>query len=339
MFKIFGNHKRSEQNEQLLLISESVKSGMPLSKAIRLATLENRPQDRPFLKLADLLDQGMIPQEAVAKAGFTSEIRQTLRESFDNPHFADCFSLQTRFLQLRQQTRLRIMNSIAYPIFLVCTTIVVFHVLFLLIIPQFKSIFETFDTEVPLFTKSMIAFSDCVGAAYCAFLLFVFFLFLFEKTLMPFLWYKVPCLGTIRYCMFQSLFFRSLAFSLKRGIQLHDFLNNYAARKGSRAFRRDLQRASDDAQKGECLANLVLRYPNIFPLWLCPLLVSCQQNEEQANAFEQAAELSDGQMQNSLGFLQTGALTIALIFVFLVTSQIILGLFLPMIRLVESLSY
>ena len=338
MFKIFGNHARSEQNEQLLLISESVKSGMPLSKAIRLIALEDRPQDRPFLKLADLLDQGTVPNEAVVKAGFPSEIRQVLLDSLDNPHFADFFSLQTHFLQLRQQTRLRIMNSIAYPLCLICIALVVFQMMLIFIVPQFKLLFISFDTQLPSLTECIIGISDYIGVFYCIFFLFVGFLILLEKTLMPYFWYKVPCLGTIRYCMFQGLFFRSLAFSLKRGIPLPDFLTAYATRNGSRAFRRDLRHASEDARKGCFLYNLVLRYPHLFPIWLSPILLSCQQNEEQVGAFEQAAELSDGQMQNSLGFLQTGALITALLFVFVVTGQIVVSMFLPMIRLVESLS-
>ncbi len=339
MFGIFGGHGRSDQNEQLLLVSEAVKSGLSLAEAIRL-TADNGPVGRSFLRFADLLDQGFLPGEAVRQSGFASEIRNVLSDSLENPCFADSFALQTRLYQFRRQMRIRLINALAYPAFLFISVLVVFYFLFFFIVPQLTTVYDDFGTELPANTQMLILFGKLMvhGGFYIALLLFILIMILFSKTIFLRLFYRIPFFGTLRLKIFQCGLLRMIAFSLRREIPLPVILKSLADRTGCRAFKNDLRRAGERAEQGERVGDLVLDFPWLFPVWLAPLLNSNNGREAQADSFEDASKTIEKQSECIMSFAQTFSLVFALVFIFIAAILTLLGLIMPMIRLCGCLS-
>lgn len=337
MFGLLNSRMKASQNEQLLLIAESVQSGLSLSVAIRLTTLEGRKEDKLFLRFADLLDEGKTPLDAIQKVGFPHDIQEVFVKSLSNPNFAEAFALQCCLLQNRHRIFLQIINILAYPFLLLFFAGLIFQLVLMFVIPQLKTLYLDYGMPLPGFINALNALSS-KGAGIVIFVLFLLILFLFQKTFFPRLWYNIPIFGGIYHRLFLSSFFQTTAFLLKQGIPYSEILANEEKATRNRAFKNDLRLAAEKVEQGVSIVDLVFAFSWLFPLWLAPLLTSCQKVDDQASVFQQAALIINSQTKGLVLFLQSSALLCSLLIIISLTGTIFASLFVPMISLISSLS-
>ena len=67
-------------------------------------------------------------------------------------------------LERRSKTQALVKKAMVYPIVLIVVAIVVVIVMLVFVIPQYASMFETLDTELPAITKGVLAASDFIKA-------------------------------------------------------------------------------------------------------------------------------------------------------------------------------
>lgn len=127
MLGLFGARMTLEQSEYLILISESVKSGISLSDAIRLTVTGKSRGDQAFFRFADMLDQGKVPELAAEKSGFYPAIRDAFLIALRDPHFSEALALQAELVNSRRQTLLQLMNASAYPAWLLVSAMAIFR--------------------------------------------------------------------------------------------------------------------------------------------------------------------------------------------------------------------
>lgn len=351
--------------ETLLLISQAVKSGVPLSSAIRLTAGDpSQRGNEAFLRLATLLDQGIEPKVAAAQSGLPASVVDLLDTALASGDFAGTFDELAKLEVSRSLTIHRVVQALAYPLLLFASTVFLFGIIFVIVVPQFEHIFNDFDSRLPAMTAGMIQISHLVrsslfylisaaviAALYVAvkFLFSRFFpalptnetrtpLYVAVRFLFSRFWLYVPVLGNIGRCLYTARILRQMANHVLRNVPLPDALEQCGKTMRNSAYRKDCRSAADAARRGMPFWEIALRYYWLFPAWLAPMLTADHAQESLSKSLRRAAETVDQQRDTSILLLQSLSLPFFIILLAYMISFFVMAMFMPMICLITDLS-
>jgi type II secretory pathway component PulF len=331
--------------EILLLISQAVKSGVPLSSAIRLSLGDQAGQRRcrqskSFLRLATLLDEGIEPKVAAAQSGLPNSVVQLLDAALTSGDFAGTFDELTKLEISRSLTMLRVLQALAYPTLLFASTVLVCYQTLFFTIPPFETIFYDFDAMLPPMTAGVIQLSHLarspiflLGSAVAVVVLCIAVRFLFPR-----FWFCIPVFGTIGRRLYEARMLRQLAHQILRNIPLPDAFEQCGKTFRNPAYRKDCRSAAEAARRGMPFWEIALRYYWLFPAWLAPILTVEQARESLAKNLCRAAETVDQQKDASILFLQVISLPVYVMFMFTVIGFFMTAMFMPLVSLVTTLT-
>jgi type IV pilus assembly protein PilC len=327
--------------ETLLLISQAVKSGVPLSAAIRL-TIGDQPQrsHAAFLRLATLLDKGIEPKVAAAKSGLPASVVDLFDTAFTSGDFAGTFDELAKLEISRSLVIHRVVQALAYPILLFVWTILIFAVLFVFTVPQFETMFKDFDTRLPAMTAGIIQLSQIARSPLLLLgcVMFVIMLCVAVKFLFPRFWLCVPVFGNIGRYLYMARMLRRMANQVARNVPLPDALEQCGKTMRNPAYRKDCRSAADAARRGMPFWEIALRYYWLFPAWLAPILSAEHARESLSKSLRRAAETVEQQTDTSVVLLQVLSLPLFIILIFNVIGFFVLAMFMPQVSLITSLS-
>jgi len=327
--------------EILLLIAQAVKSGIPLSAAIRL-TVGNQPERRnaAFLRFAELLDKGLEPKVAAAQSGLPKSVVNLLDVELTSGDFAGTFDELAKLEIRRSLTVHRVLQSLAYPVLLFICCVLCLYAFLVTIAPQFEAIFKDFDTRLPAMTESVIQLSHMVRSPLSLLGLVVFAatLYIAIKVLFPRFWFCVPVFGYIGRSLYTARMLRQMANQVARNIPLPEALEHCGKAMHNSAYRRDCRSAAAAARNGMSFAEIVLRYYWLFPAWLSPMVAVDNVRESLAKSLRRAADTVEQQQDSSILLLQTMSLPLFIVFTFPVIGFFVMAMFMPLVSLITDLS-
>ncbi|MDR2116424.1 MAG: type II secretion system F family protein [Planctomycetaceae bacterium] len=326
----------------MLLISQAVRSNLPLGEAIRLLVngdTKNRT-NRSLLRFALLLDEGVEPVVAVRKANLPHRLAVLLETAFKSGNFPDYFAELTETERNRSQTFQTLSNLLAYPL-LLCAFMPVILGLMVLIAHQFEIVFWDFDWELPAITLMMITLSHTMlqPLTYIILLGGMIIFILLQQLFFPSFWFYIPILGSLFRSLASQKLLRQLSFSLNRGLPTDQALKLAAGSfLMNRAYRKNCLRAAAWAKEGTQFSLLVSFFPLLFPQWLIPFIQTAEKKNAIPSALKHGVDILEKD-QSGIAFL------FALFFVpfiyFILLSFLIfvvIAMFLPFIKLVTALS-
>jgi type IV pilus assembly protein PilC len=331
--------------DTLLLISQAVKSGVPLSSAIRLSVGEPGGRrlcrrSKAFLRFATLLDKGIEPKVAAAQSGLPSAMVSLLDAALTSGDFAGTFDELAKSEISRSLTIHRVLQALAYPTLLLVSTVFILYDLLVFTVPQFESIFYDFDTTLHPMTAGIIQLSrfarNPVFLLECVALIVV--LHFAIRLLFPRFWLCMPVLGNIGRSLYTAQLLRQLAGQIVRNVPLPDALEQCGKTMRNPAYRKDCRSAAEASRRGMPFWEIALRYYWLFPAWLAPILTVEQARESLVKSLHHAAETVDQQKDASILFLQTLSLPIYIAVIFTATGFLVMAMFMPMISLITCLS-
>ena len=329
-------------HETLLLIAQAVKSGIPLSTAIRL-TIGERP-DRahaPLQRLAQLLDTGLEPKAAAAKSGLPKPVVGMLDVALNSNDFAGTFDELAKLEIRRSLVIHRVVQALAYPILLLIGAVLCAGLILVSTVPQFEAIYRDFDTRLPATTEGLIQLSHMARSPLFPLGLGVFavVLYIAAKLLFPRFWLCTPVFGQIGRNLYTARMLRQMANQVSLNVPLPEALEECGKTMRNSAYRKDCRSAAAAARKGMSFAEIVLRYYWLFPAWLSPIVAAENARETLPQSLRRTAETVEQQQNVSLLLLQTMSLPLFIVISFTLFSFVLPALFMPLIALVTSLSH
>jgi type II secretory pathway component PulF len=327
--------------ETLLLISQAVKSGVPLSSAIRL-TIGSEPQrrDKAFLKLATLLDKGIEPKVAAAQSGLPTAVVDLLDTALTSEDFAGTFDELAKLEISRSLTIHRVLQALAYPTLLFVGTVLCFWQLLVITVPQFEAIFNDFDTTLPAMTAGIVQLSQLARNPMfllgCGAILVV--LWFAVRFLFPRFWFCVPVFGNIGRSLYTAKMLRQMANQVARNVPLPEALEQCGKTMRNSAYRKDCRSAAAAARKGMPFWEIALRYYWLFPSWLAPMLAVQQARESLAKSLRRAAETVEHQKESSILLFQSLSLPVFIILTLSCVGFFAIAMFMPLVSLISCLS-
>ena len=331
--------------ETLLLISQAVKSGVPLSSAIRMTVGGTAADSRcrrseAFLRLATLLDQGVEPKVAAAQSGLPASVVDLLDTALTSGDFAGTFDELAKLEISRSLTIHRVVLALAYPVLLFVCTVLILGMILIFTVPQFEEIFDDFDMSLPALAAGIIQLSRMVRSPLFVpgFVASVAVLHVVIQFLFPRFWFCVPVFGNIGRCLYTTRMLRQMANQIVRNVPLPDALEQCGKTMRNRAYRKDCRSAAEAARRGMSFGEIALRYYWLFPAWLAPMLAADNGPKSLSKSLRRAAETVDQQKDASILLLQVLSLPLYIFIMFNSVSLLVIAMFMPQIKLITDLS-
>lgn len=172
-----------------------------------------------------------------------------------------------------EQLKKKIKKAMTYPAAVVVVAIVVSAILLIKVVPQFQSVFEGFNAELPAFTLMVIGLSETLQEWWFIVLLALFALGFgfqmahkrsekFRDAVDRFV-LKIPIVGAILYKSAIARYARTLSTTFAAGVPLVDALDSVSGATGNVVFRNAVDKIKQDVSTGMQL-NFSMRTTAVF---------------------------------------------------------------------------
>lgn len=260
----------------------------------------------------------------------------TLDRSFDTLH---------KYYDKHSKTKAKVAQAVTYPIFVIIIAIVVVAVLMVMVIPTFKDILSSYDTEMPLATQILINASDFMAANILWIILVlaaaIIGVKLWTKTekgraMWATFKLKLPAVGKVAQLSNAAQYANTMSTLLTSGLQMTHavditakVLDNYVISQGVGKMTAKLE---EGKQLGECMEDV--------PFMPRPLVEMAVVGEETGALEETLATMgafyddeTDRATQKALSKLEPGIL----IFIALFAGYIVIALYLAMFSIYSGM--
>ena len=323
---------------------------LPLSAGLRAAA-EEAPHQRvatAMRHMANQLDHGLSLDVALASASpnIPAFLRGVMIAGLRTGRVADVLEQLVALDQERADLRRRIVAALTYPSILVVLLLAGFIFANVLIIKPFTRIFEEFGVELPGMTLLIIramAWFDSTGLwFFCGSLAILLagwlvLLILPRPPEVQRACYRIPIVGPL--WRWQSLveFSRLMQLLLERQVPMVEALQLTAGGLRWSDLVVVSRRCACDLQEGMSLSESMSKYRE-FPPSIHPVIASGLKTQQPAEAFGAAADMYRRRAGVDALLWETILPPIIVLLVAVGVGYLVLAMFLPLIKLISSLS-
>ena len=334
----------------------------------QLATLVNA--GLPLMRCIEVLKkQNQIPamgnclngiSESIAGGGTFSEALTAYPKIFDNLYvnmvkageaggvLEVVLNRLAEFAEKAQKIKNKVKGAMIYPSVVLLAAIGITGFLLTTVIPKFKQVFSDIlgDASLPAVTEFVMGLSDFVQhnglqiAIGVGALIVIYKVFGHTKGgayALDVMRLKVPVTGTLVKRTAISQVTRTLGTLLASGVPILQALQIVRDTAGNRVIANALQTVHDAVKEGESMTD-PLAASGVFP----PMVVSMVQVGEETGALAdmltRIANTYDDEVDNAVAGLTAAIEPALIIFLAVVVGTIVIAMFLPMIKIISSVS-
>lgn len=333
-------------------LSTLLQSGLPLLRSLEI--MERQEQNPKFkVVLADLCDNvrsgnplsdGMAKHSRVfdhlfinmVKAGEAGGILDTV------------LSRLAGFMEKSVKTKKKVKSAMVYPVVVLTVAVVIVALLMVVVVPQFEDIFEEMlrGASLPTMTMIVITISNfvqenillTVGALFAIGIGVVFFKrTAIGKKFFDTLSINIPKFGSIVRKGAISRFTRTFGTLLSSGVPILQALQISRDVVGNFHFATAISTIHDRVRDGEPLAQ-PMGQEKIFPPIVTSMVDVGEETGELPEMLNRIADNYDEDVDNAVAGITSIIEPIMIVFLAVVVGFIVIALFLPIVRIIETLS-
>lgn len=144
-----------------------IKSGISLSVAMEV--LCDAEKDKNMLRILQEITQNLyngitLSQAIGAFKTFPTVYVNIIQTGEANGRLDEAFEKCVNLLKKEMTLRGKLVSAMVYPIFLIILVIAMIIVMSIVVLPAFKDLFESFDSELPVMTQMVMGLSDFLVA-------------------------------------------------------------------------------------------------------------------------------------------------------------------------------
>ena len=252
------------------------------------------------------------------------------------------------FAEKAQKIKNKVKGAMIYPSVVLVAAIGITAFLLLTVIPKFKQVFDDIlgGQELPAVTQFVMSLADFVKNNGFVCLAIVVSLVVVKKLigktkkgayLFDTIQLKVPVIGTLVSRTAIAQFTRTLGTLLSSGVPILQSLVIVRDTTANLVVRRAVQTVHDAVKEGESMTD-PLASSGVFP----PMVVSMVQVGEETGALPdmltRIANTYDDEVDNAVAGLTAAIEPALIIFLAVVVGTIVIAMFLPMIKIISSVS-
>ena len=250
------------------------------------------------------------------------------------------------FMEKAQKIKGKVVAAMFYPVAVMTVAVVILAVLMIWVVPKFKDIFKDMlpGQDLPGFTRFVLGISDAIanhfiytaiGVGICVFALIMFVRTRLGRRLMDKFKLNMPVLGDVISKVAISRFTRTLGTLVSSGVPILQALTIVKETSGNVIIGAAVAAVHESVKEGETI-TAPLEASNVFP----PMVISMVDVGEQTGALPEMlmkiADNFDEEVDNAVAAMTSLLEPIMIVFLAVVVGSIVIALFLPLIKLMES---
>lgn len=250
------------------------------------------------------------------------------------------------FMEKAQKIKGKVIAAMFYPTAVITVAVVILAVLMVWVVPKFKDIFKDMlpGEQLPGFTRFVLSISDAVANHFfiTAGLVIAFFIGLqmsirtrvgrrlFDKFKL-----NMPIIGSVLTKVAIARFSRTLGTLVSSGVPILQALTIVKETSGNVVVGSAVGAVHESVKEGETI-TAPLEAANVFP----PMVVSMVDVGEQTGALPEMlmkiADTYDDEVDNAVSAMTSLLEPVMIVFLAVIVGSIVIALFLPLIKLMES---
>ncbi len=232
----------------------------------------------------------------------------------------------------------RVRGAMAYPAFMVVLAVVVVGILVTTALPPLVSLFDEFDTQLPLPTRILMGVSS-FATAYKIHMLLVAVIVVAIATWyarqpsgrrqLDYLFVRLPLIGAINIQSNVSRFSRTMAMLLRAGLPLSDIMELVLQTTQNQIIRDELSDVREELMRGEGLAKPFAR-SRLFPSMLSQVVSVGEETGALDTNLDTLAEFYATEVDERVGALTSMVQPVMTLGIGLVVAFIAISIIMPM---------
>ncbi len=335
-------------NQQLASIA---RAGVPLERGLRelARDITSKSMRQLIEDIAGDLERGVPIEQAFEKREkhFPPLYGRILKAGVETGRLSEMLTSLNRHLELTGHTRRIVVEAVSYPLVILTLGAIIITGVFAYVIPQFRPILqEMVGGRLPPVTTGLFAVSDNIIPFWVGIGIIIVAAVVVSTSLSSTpggrrvkesLFLKLPVIGRLYHATILSRMAEAMAVLVGAGCDIPEALRLGAVSSGSGTLIRDSETVSQQVERGVGILEAGHGVSVLPRLFLYSMQLGAQRNELQDN-LNSLGEMYADQARVGQSRLQTILLPTMIIAIGVVIAMAILGMFLPMIQVITSLS-
>lgn len=347
-FTIGGESRKIKRHEFLVFNQELatlLKAGMPLVQSLDI--LRSRLSNPVFKAVLDDVYEkvrgGTALSDAFAAHGdlFPSVYTASLMAGERSGNLDAVLRRFVAYSKTIDTVRSKTISAMIYPFILVALAAVLVSIIVIKVVPTFAEFYGSFDAQLPLSTRVIVAFSDFLRAQLWLILIVIgggaagFYTWLkqpgrgaqFDRWIL-----KLPVVGTSVHKFSTSQLARTLATLLSGGIPLVNALEIASRSTGNRHMGKELEIVGARVREGQSFAQTLLERQTVPDVAIKMIEVG-ESTGALTEMLNSLADFYDEEIETEVARFVTLIEPAMLVFMGIVIAGIVLALYLPLFNL------
>ncbi len=253
-----------------------------------------------------------------------------------------------KFMEKAEKIKGKVKAAMVYPLIIMCVAVLIVGLLMIFVIPKFQEIFDGLlkGTPLPLLTQVVLAISNFMKdhiLATLGILAAIFFGFKFfiktkgGKNLMDWIQINIPAFGPLFLKAAVGRFTRTLGTLLSSGVPILQALIITRDTSGNIHIATALNKVHDRVKEGEGVGK-PLEATKIFPTMVTSMVEVGEETGALPEMLTRIADTYDEEVDNAVTSITSIIEPIMIVFMAVIVGTIVIALFLPLVKIIQTLS-
>ncbi|MCX6866876.1 MAG: type II secretion system F family protein [Verrucomicrobia bacterium] len=250
-----------------------------------------------------------------------------------------------------QKLKNKIVSAMVYPVIVMFIAVAILVFLMIFIVPKFKEMFASTESELPTISKIVFGTSEFflanplfVPNIVFVFIILGFGIFFFNlwgrtkggRKAIDTLKLRLPILGDIQRKSAVSRFSRTLGTLVTSGVPILQALNITRDTAGNVVLSQAIDKVHESVKEGETIVA-PLQASGVFPSMVISMVDVGEETGQLPEMLLKVADVYDDEVDNSVTALTSILEPIMIVFLALVVGSVVFALFLPLIKMIETM--
>ncbi len=332
-----------------------IDSGLPL---LRSLTVLEKQEPNPVLKatvsaLAENVQGGSTFSESLAQHPkiFNKLYVNMVKAGELGGVLEVVLNRLAEYQEKAQKLKNKIVSAMVYPVIVMFIAVAILVFLMIFIVPKFREMFSSADSELPLISKIVFGMSEffLANPLYVPNVVFVFIMFgvgvfLFNiwgrtaggRKAIDHLKLKMPILGDIQRKSAVSRFSRTLGTLVTSGVPILQALNITRDTAGNVVISEAIEKVHEAVKEGETIVT-PLQASGVFPNMVISMVDVGEETGQLPEMLLKVADVYDDEVDNAVTALTSILEPIMIVILALIVGAVVFALFLPLIKMISTM--
>lgn len=331
-------------------LATMLNAGLPIVQA--LAILERQSEKKKFQSILKEIrtevEGGANFSEALSKHKLFSRLYINLVRAGETSGTLDAILDRLATFQENELALLgKIRSALTYPAIVFVFAIGVTYFLLTGIVPQFAQILTGLGSELPLLTRALMGISDFLRQGTLFIVLFAVALYFAYRAYyrtdrgrhqIDQLKLKLPVFGNLMKKSALARFSRTFGLLISSGVNIVEALDITKGTAGNAIVEDILEQTKFAIQAGEPVYTTIQAHPQVFPPMVSSMIAIGEETGALDTMLQKIADFYEREVDEAVSAMTAAIEPLMIIFLGLVVGVIVAGMFLPLFKIIGTLS-